>query len=68
MEADEASMTSPSQECEDDFERNKVTHVQIELGLSLFFNPFSSLEAIYSASPCVRGIRELHKRETIKSA
>lgn len=51
MEADEASMTSLSQQSEDDFERNKVTHMQIELGLSLFFNLFSSLEAISNAFP-----------------
>lgn len=51
MEADEASMTSLSQQSEDDFERNKVIHIQIELGLSLFFNLFSSLEAISNAFP-----------------
>lgn len=36
MEADEASMTSLLQQSEDDFQRNKVADMQIELGLSLF--------------------------------
>lgn len=36
MEADEASITSVSEQSEDVFERNKVTDMQMELDLSLF--------------------------------
>lgn len=61
-------MTSLSKQSEDDFERNKVTHLQIELDLSLFVNLFSSLEAIYSAFPYFKVVRGLHVCETVKPA